>query len=126
MGNKRVLIIDGDTPSRERLRRQFSGQGWSVALAATVASGSILLSHLTVPAGQLWEALRELDVDGLIAVLDSITPAGEEFYWQGFAVMLLAALLLGVRCSGAVTGERERQTWEALLLTPLETRTIDH
>ena len=26
---------------------------------------------------------------------------------------------MGVRCSGAVTGERERQTWEALLLTPL-------
>jgi ABC-type transport system involved in multi-copper enzyme maturation permease subunit len=95
-----------------------------VALAAAVASGSILLSHLTVPAGQLWESLRGLDLDGLIAVLDSITPAGEEFYWQGFAVMLLAALLLGVRCSGAVTGERERQTWEALLLTPLETRTL--
>ena len=37
MSDKRILIIDRDTPSRERLRRQFSGRGWSVALAATVA-----------------------------------------------------------------------------------------
>jgi ActR/RegA family two-component response regulator len=37
MENKRILIIDRDTPCRERLRRQFSGRGWSVALAATVA-----------------------------------------------------------------------------------------
>jgi ActR/RegA family two-component response regulator len=37
MGNRRILIIDRDTPCRERLRRQLSGRGWSVALAATVA-----------------------------------------------------------------------------------------
>src|SRR5205823_7955330 len=35
-----------------------------VALASTVASGSIFLSHLGVPAGRLWEALRGLDVEG--------------------------------------------------------------
>jgi two-component system response regulator RegA len=37
MTGKRILIVDGDTPSRERLRRQFARRGWSVALAATVA-----------------------------------------------------------------------------------------
>jgi ActR/RegA family two-component response regulator len=37
MGNKRILISERDTPYRERLRRQLSGRGWSVALAATVA-----------------------------------------------------------------------------------------
>ena len=37
MGNKRILIIDKDTRYRERLRRQFSGRGWSVAMAATAA-----------------------------------------------------------------------------------------
>jgi CheY-like chemotaxis protein len=37
MANKRIVIVDSDTPGRERLRRQFSGRGWSVALAATVA-----------------------------------------------------------------------------------------
>src|SRR5262249_55994254 len=37
-------------------------------------------------------------------------------------VMMLAGLGIGIRWSGAVTGEREKNTWEALLLTPLETR----
>ena len=36
MENKRILSIDRDTRYRERLRRQFSGRGWSVAVAATV------------------------------------------------------------------------------------------
>ena len=37
MSNKRILVIDSDTPSREWWRHQFSRRGWSVALAATVA-----------------------------------------------------------------------------------------
>ena len=37
---------------------------------------------------------------------------------------LLAAVLVAARCAGAVSGERERQTWELLLLTPLEPRTL--
>ena len=37
MSDKRILIIDRDAPARERLGRQFSRRGWSVALAATVA-----------------------------------------------------------------------------------------
>ena len=37
MSDKRILIIDRDAPPRERLGRQFSRRGWSVALAATVA-----------------------------------------------------------------------------------------
>jgi DNA-binding response OmpR family regulator len=36
MSNKRILVIDSDTPSREWWRHQFSRRGWSVALAATV------------------------------------------------------------------------------------------
>ena len=30
-----------------------------------------------------------------------------------------SALLVAVRCLGSVTAERERKTWDALLLTPL-------
>ena len=37
MGNRRILIIDGDTAARERLCDQFSRRGWAVTLAATVA-----------------------------------------------------------------------------------------
>jgi hypothetical protein len=38
--------------------------------------------------------------------------------------MFIASLAVGIRCSGAISGEREKQTWEALLLTPLATRTL--
>ena len=44
----------------------------------------------------------------------------EEFVWRSVWVLLIAGLVVGIRCSGAVTGERERKTWEALLLTPME------
>ena len=43
MSDKRILIIDRDAPSRERLERQFSRRGWSVALAATVAEARACL-----------------------------------------------------------------------------------
>jgi hypothetical protein len=42
----------------------------------------------------------------------------------GMAVAMLAALLAGVRCAGSVSAERERQTWDVLLLTPLEPRQL--
>src|SRR5262249_25290473 len=50
--------------------------------------------------------------------------AGNAFLGQGIAVMLLASLVVGIRASGTVSGEREGQTWEALLLTPLQTREL--
>jgi ABC-type transport system involved in multi-copper enzyme maturation permease subunit len=43
------------------------------------------------------------------------------FILQGVVFLFLASLVAGVRTSGAITGERERQTWDSLLLTPLDT-----
>jgi ABC-type transport system involved in multi-copper enzyme maturation permease subunit len=43
------------------------------------------------------------------------------FAVQGVVFLFLASLVAGIRTSGAVTGERERQTWDSLLLTPLDT-----
>jgi ABC-type transport system involved in multi-copper enzyme maturation permease subunit len=94
-----------------------------VVVATTLWSGGIFLSHLPGGLDALWDAVRTLDFAGLLGLLADIS-AAEEFNWQGSVVMLLAALIVAVRCSGAVTGERERRTWEALLLTPLETRTL--
>jgi ABC-type transport system involved in multi-copper enzyme maturation permease subunit len=34
-------------------------------------------------------------------------------------VLFLATVVVGVRCSGSITGERERQTWEGLMTTSL-------
>lgn len=43
---------------------------------------------------------------------------------QSLAVVLFASLLVGIRASGAVSGEREHNTWELLLATPLETEEL--
>jgi ABC-type transport system involved in multi-copper enzyme maturation permease subunit len=43
------------------------------------------------------------------------------FIFQGVAFLFVASLVAGVRTSGAVSGERERQTWDSILLTPLDT-----
>jgi len=46
------------------------------------------------------------------------------FLLLGAIVLVLACLVVGIRCSGTISGEREKQTWEALLLTPLETKQL--
>jgi ABC-type transport system involved in multi-copper enzyme maturation permease subunit len=38
---------------------------------------------------------------------------------QGWVVWLLLTLIVGVRCSGSITGERERGTWDGLMTSPL-------
>jgi len=43
MSDKRLLIIDGDTATRERLRRRFTHMGWSISLAGTVAEAKARL-----------------------------------------------------------------------------------
>jgi hypothetical protein len=89
-----------------------------IATATTVSSLLIVLTNL-LPGG--WTALTEFN---LIQFIAQTGPAPNAFYWQAVVALALATLLVGVRCSGAVTGERERQTWEALLLTPLPVRDL--
>jgi hypothetical protein len=50
--------------------------------------------------------------------------ASEWFFLQGLAAMFLASLVVGIRCSGSIASERERQTWEAVLLTPMTAKQI--
>jgi ABC-type transport system involved in multi-copper enzyme maturation permease subunit len=95
-------------------------------LATTTSSLIILARHLPVshtPGAVIKLALAG-DVSGLRAVQVAMDRSDWDFFWQGMIVMLLAGLVIAVRCSGAVTGEREKNTWEALLLTPLETRQL--
>jgi ABC-type transport system involved in multi-copper enzyme maturation permease subunit len=94
----------------------------------------IFLITVTVCAGFLVQALmastsfnqvREWAIHfDLAAMATNMTPVTNEFIWLGFWAMLLASSLVGLRCSGAITGERERQTWEALLLTPMPAREL--
>jgi ABC-type transport system involved in multi-copper enzyme maturation permease subunit len=91
----------------------------SVSLLTVVASlASILAVQLLNQ--QSWKEI----IDAVIHLRFSqpwFAPSATDgaFLTQGIAALLIATLLIGLRCSGAITGERERQTWEALLLTPL-------
>jgi ABC-type transport system involved in multi-copper enzyme maturation permease subunit len=97
-----------------------------VVLATTVSSLGILAAHLPVThtPGQVVKMALSGDVNGLRAVASAMDRSDWSFFMQGLVVMLLAALVIAVRCSGAVSGEREKNTWEALLLTPLETKQL--
>ncbi len=90
----------------------------------TIAS-SLLILLLSLPsgvrAGDLILALVHFQPERLTVRMPA---AGDGFLVQGLVVMLLASLVVGIRCSGAVTGERERRTWEALLLTPLSAKQL--
>src|SRR5262249_48913962 len=45
--------------------------------------------------------------------------SGSDFLWLSVAALFVSSVIVGIRCSGAIVGEREKQTWEALLVTPL-------
>jgi ABC-type transport system involved in multi-copper enzyme maturation permease subunit len=98
-----------------------------VLLALATTGSSLLILMLTLAPGatvdDVVDAVRHLDYARLEQLLPT-APAG--FLIQGAVITLLASLVVGIRCSGAVTGERERQTWEALLLTPLTARELVH
>jgi ABC-type transport system involved in multi-copper enzyme maturation permease subunit len=95
--------------------------GITVTVAATVA-GSCFILYVNRNSGvtdddllRLALGLHLLDLTGAI----DGPGAAEGFLAMGTLAMNVFALLVAIRCSGAVTGERERQTWEAVLLTPL-------
>lgn len=101
--------------------------GMLLVLLVTVFSSLFLLArHLPVshtPGAVIKLALAG-DLRGLRDVQMAMDRSDWAFFTQGVLVMLIAALVIAVRCSGAVTGEREKNTWEALLLTPLETHQL--
>jgi ABC-type transport system involved in multi-copper enzyme maturation permease subunit len=99
-----------------------------VIFAATTASSLwilISLSSASITFDQMVQMILRLDVVGLVGRLSPPPGVADWFFlWQSIVAMLLASLVVGIRCSGAVTGEREKRTWEALLLTPLTSRQL--
>ncbi|HWG47832.1 MAG TPA: ABC transporter permease subunit, partial [Gemmataceae bacterium] len=115
--------VEGLAPGPQ-LRRIPQWLGVSVVALLTLGS-SLLILFLSLPSsvkiGDLILALARFQPARLTVLLPD---AGDGFLVQGLVVMLLASLVVGIRCSGAITGERERQTWEALLLTPLTAKQL--
>ncbi len=101
--------------------------GIVMVLLLTLSSCGTILC-LNLPPGTRVEDLAAMIIRGdfkeFIARINLIAPCGEWFMLQGILVVFLASLVVGIRCSGAISGERERLTWEALLLSPLDTRQL--
>jgi len=138
---KRSAITNAPIPWKERqvegiaplpvLRQIPSWFGIMTVLALTlVSSGTILLLSLPAAGISLDDvriAVLSGDFKRLITFREEMVekaPCDEWFMLQGILAIFLASLVVGIRCSGAISGERERLTWEALLLTPLETRQL--
>lgn len=102
---------------------------FGVLLVFTItAVSSALIIQYHMPTGVTMRSLYQtaLNADGpkLAKMVMSIDAAAEAFRNQAMIVMLLASFVVAIRCSGAVSGEREKYTWEALLLSPMETREL--
>jgi ABC-type Na+ efflux pump permease subunit len=132
--SERVPVRDEPIRWRERhveglaptpgLRRVPQWLGVTViAVLSTVSS--LLILVLSLPSGVHFGDFLQTLALFQPARLPALMPnAANGFLGQGVMVMLLASLVVGIRCSGAVTGERERKTWEALLLTPLSAKQL--
>ncbi len=101
--------------------------GMLVVFAATIlGSGWILIYRL--PSGESVESLLERivagDLAGLLSVFSSMRPSDSAFYQQGLVLLQITGFIVGVRCSGTISKEREKGTWDSLLLTPLSTKEI--
>ena len=98
-----------------------------ILLAAISTASCLCILGASLVAGatlaDLCRAILALDVRRVAALMPE---ASFGFLVQGVAAMLLFSLAVGVRCSGAVSSEREARTWEALLLTPQTERQIIH
>jgi ABC-type transport system involved in multi-copper enzyme maturation permease subunit len=136
----RTTVTDNPIPWKERhvdglaphnvLRRIPTWIAVLTVFVGTTASSLFILA-MFLPGNlnleQVVQHLVHLEITQAVALI-SPPPAGPSpapfFYRQSLFVMLIASLVVGIRCSGAISGERERQTWEALLLTPLTSRQL--
>ncbi len=98
--------------------------GLTLVFVATLAAFLFVLWDCRRPGIQPMDLLHHLavmDLDGLHA---RFAMAGKAFAVPNVLMIVLASLVVAARASGTVTGERERQTWEGLLLSPLTARQL--
>lgn len=115
--------VEGLSPTAA-WRRFPQWLGITLVAALTTLSGLFVLWNYAAKGTTLpgvCRALLSLNVREFQAMVPG---AHVGFLVQGVVVMLLFSLLVGIRCSGSITGERECQTWEAVLLTPMSARQV--
>jgi ABC-type transport system involved in multi-copper enzyme maturation permease subunit len=99
-----------------------------VFLLATASSGLIIQYNLGQQATlmSLCQSVVARDWNDVYRIVSNIDnqAAADAFRSQAMIVMFLASFIVAIRCSGAISGEREKHTWEPLLLSPMETREL--
>jgi ABC-type transport system involved in multi-copper enzyme maturation permease subunit len=101
--------------------------GMALIFFSSSLASVVLLSSALSPQhdlGTVVQLILDGDLSGLMAVRAAMDTSSGSFWGMGFVVLFVASLVVAIRSSGAVTGEREKNTWEALLLTPLEAREL--
>jgi ABC-type Na+ efflux pump permease subunit len=95
-----------------------------VSGVTALSSAVILVLHLA-PLHTIDDVLTNIVTFDPVCLSQCFEPeVGGAFLFQALIAMLLASMVVGIRCSGAIVGERERGTWEALLLTPITARKL--
>lgn len=115
--------IDGLAPLAP-LRTIPRWLGMTVVFVLTLAAFAVALWEVRLPKVTLADLLRSIAAFDLIGLQEQFSGADQAVRWPNLAMMFVASLLVGARASSAVTSERERQTWEPLLLSPLTAREL--
>jgi ABC-type transport system involved in multi-copper enzyme maturation permease subunit len=97
-----------------------------LGMLAVMAGSALVLCYFSIqfcPATvKLWALVKQGDWQALQVALEPI--AGNTFFFQGLTVLLVATLVVAIRASSAITAEKEKGTWLALMLTPMTAKRI--
>jgi ABC-type transport system involved in multi-copper enzyme maturation permease subunit len=105
--NRRPPVDDVPVRWKARYAERLISLPGLRALPKWFGVGGAFVAGVLLPGAIVLGSVMRSDADAL-------------FFELGMGTAFLASLLVGVACSGTVSGERERQTWDPLLLTPLE------
>ncbi len=119
----RELHVEGLSPFRS-FRTIPQWMVITLIVAATMLSSGWLLWWYRPPTFSISEIIRAVGRFDWPRLGLLMPEADLGFLFQAIVVLLLASLVVGIRCSGSITGEREKQTWEALLMTPLSAKQL--
>jgi len=99
---------------------------WFALPGIVLLTIGLVVLLVSIHSGIAFDDVLAMFVTFNLTALQGLNPlhVNKAFFWLGCIVLVVSSLIVGIRCSGAISGEREKQTWEALLLTPLETPSL--
>jgi ABC-type transport system involved in multi-copper enzyme maturation permease subunit len=106
-----------------RLLPRWAGVA-TAALAGVLISTTNLARNLPpdVTLGGLTDALLRQDFAAVADALDRSQSSALAFLLQGLLSLLFLTIVVNLRAAGGISGEREKGTWDALLLAGMKAR----